>query len=462
MMQKKLLSFLGIVLLSFILYLLPTPEGLTPHGHSAIIFMLAAVLFWVTGVLPIAFAAILFTVLPAVFHIAPLPKMMANFATPTVFFVFAMFVVSIAFQNSGFSRRIVLWASVKSHGKPEKLLLYLMMAGGLLSSILADIPVMAMLLPVALVILQNNDCVQHKSSFGRAMMIGLPFACLIGGVGTPAGSSMNAMTIGLLKDTAGVNISFLEWACVGMPMVLILTPIAWFFTIKVYPPEMNSLIGMEDMKQEYEELGKLQAKEWKFLLILLINMILWMTDKVHNIPLPVVCVLGATLFLIPGVGLIDWASDGHKIGWEVLMVVGSANSLGVLLWDQGAASWIAANCLGGIADMPLWMMIAVISAFTVLVHLIIPVNTAIVAVMLPALVALAGSLGANAAIVAMPMAFSVSAALLLPLDPVSLVSYNSGYYKMGDMFKPGIFISIAWVIIMPLIMLIIARPLGLM
>ena len=461
-MQKKLVSFIGIVLLSLALYLLPTPEGLTPNGQYSIIFMLAAVLFWVTEALPIAFAAILFTVLPAIFHIAPLPKMMGNFATPTVFFVFAMFIVSIAFQNSGFSRRIVLWASVKSRGKPGKLLLYLMMAGGILSTILADIPVMAMLLPVALVILQKNDCMQGASSFGRAMMIGLPFACLIGGVGTPAGSSMNAMTIGMLKDTAGVNISFLEWACVGMPMVLILTPLAWFFTIKIYPPEMDNLVGMETVEEEYRRLGKLQSKEWKFLIILLINMTLWMTDKIHGIPLPIACVLGATVFLLPGVGLIDWGEDSHKIGWEVLMVVGSANSLGVLLWDQGAASWIAANCLGGIAGLPLWLMIAVISAFTVAVHLIIPVNTAIVAVMLPALVALAGTIGTNAAILAIPMGFSVSAALLLPLDPVSLVSYNSGYYKMGDMFKPGIFISIAWVIIMPLIMLAIARPIGLM
>ena len=144
------------------------------------------------------------------------------------------------------------------------------------------------------------------------------------------------------------------------------------------------------------------------------------------------------------------------------MVVGSANSLGVLLWEQGAASWIASNCLGGIAGMPLWMMIAVISAFTVVVHLIIPVNTAIVAVMLPALVALAGAMNTNAALLAIPMGFSVSAALLLPLDPVSLVSYNSGYYKMGDMFKPGIFISIAWIAVVPVIMLAIARPLGLM
>ena len=128
----------------------------------------------------------------------------------------------------------------------------------------------------------------------------------------------------------------------------------------------------------------------------------------------------------------------------------------------GKSVGIPDRCLGGIAGLPLWLMIAVISAFTVAVHLIIPVNTAIVAVMLPALVALAGTIGTNAAILAIPMGFSVSAALLLTLDTVSLVSYNSGYYKMGDMFKPGIFISIAWVIIMPLIMLAIARPIGLM
>ena len=73
-MQKKLVSFIGIVLLSRALYLLPTPEGLTPNGQYSIIFMLAAVLFWVTEALPIAFAAILFTVLPAIFHIAPCPK----------------------------------------------------------------------------------------------------------------------------------------------------------------------------------------------------------------------------------------------------------------------------------------------------------------------------------------------------------------------------------------------------
>ena len=64
-----------------------------------------------------------------------------------------------------------------------------------------------------------------------------------------------------------------------------------------------------------------------------------------------------------------------------------------------------------------------ISLFTVVIHLLIPVNTAIVAVLLPALAALAGTMGVNPAVLAIPMGFSVSAAFLLPLDAVPLVTY---------------------------------------
>ena len=161
-MNKKLLYLIGIVLFFGILWLSPVPEGLTKEGYYSILIMMATVVIWVTEVLPIAFAGVFFTVLPAVLHITPLPKMMANFATPVIFFVFSMFIMSVAFNNSGFSRRIVLLASLKSKGNPSKLLLYLMLASGFLSCIFADIPVMAVMVPIA------------------AMMIGLAFACLIG------------------------------------------------------------------------------------------------------------------------------------------------------------------------------------------------------------------------------------------------------------------------------------------
>ena len=140
---------LAILLGYFLLVSLPCPDGLSPNGKRAIAMMFAAVLIWVFEILPVAVASVLFAVLPAVAGILPLPKMMQLFATPTIFFVSAMFCIPIALQNAGLSRRIVLWTSLRSKGSPVRLLLLLMMVCALLSTILADIPVVAMMLPVA-------------------------------------------------------------------------------------------------------------------------------------------------------------------------------------------------------------------------------------------------------------------------------------------------------------------------
>ena len=419
---------LAILLGYFLLVSLPCPDGLSPNGKRAIAMMFAAVLIWVFEILPVAVASVLFAVLPAVAGILPLPKMMQLFATPTIFFVFAMFCIAIAFQNSGLSRRIVLWTSLRSKGSPVRLLLLLMMVCALLSTILADIPVVAMMLPVAVLLLEKNGCVKGTSNFGKAVMLGLPIACLIGGVGTPAGSAMNMLTISLLQSTADVHIGFFEWTAIGMPMVLVLTPLAWWFVIRAFPPEIGRLAGMELVEREYAGLGGLGRRESVFIAVLAVNFILWSTEKLHGIPL----------------------------------LIGASNALGMAIWETGGAAWIAHACLGGVAGMPLAGVIAVISLFTVVIHLLIPVNTAIVAVLLPALAALAGTMGVNPAVLAIPMGFSVSAAFLLPLDAVPLVTYPAGYYRMYDMFKPGCLISVVWVVVMTLVMFAIAVPLGLL
>jgi sodium-dependent dicarboxylate transporter 2/3/5 len=61
----------------------------------------------------------------------------------------------------------------------------------------------------------------------------------------------------------------------------------------------------------------------------------------------------------------------------------------------------------------------------------------------------------------LPIIFTASCAFLLPLDAVPLVTYSAGYYKFYDMWKPGLVISIAWVIVMTAVMMIFAPMLGL-
>lgn len=457
---KRGLYILGTICLYFILTMLPTPEGLSPEGQKAIALMLCAVITWSMKLLPIAVSSILFTCLTVVVGLVPFKKSLSLFATPPIFFVFAMFCNAIAFQNSGLNKRIVLWTSIKSKGNPRKLILYLMMATALISSFLADIPAIAMMYPVGLLLLQENGCEPGKSNLGRVLMLGLPLASLIGGAGTPAGSSMNVLTLSLLQSTSNIHISFFEWSMMGMPIVLLLTPVTCYILLKFYPPEIDTLVGIEKVHEQYESLGVLSKKEYMYLIILIINMVLWMTDSIHRIPLPVIAVLGISLFFIPGIDLVSWSKDNQKIGWDILMLVGASSALGMIIWEKGGAMWIANTCLSSIADFPVSLIIASICLFTIVIHLLIPENTAIVAVLLPTLTTFATMHGINPGLLTIPMGLSVSANLLLPLGPVPLITFPAGYYKMYDLFLPGSVISIAWILLVTIIMLFIAIPTG--
>ena len=57
---------------------------------------------------------------------------------------------------------------------------------------------------------------------------------------------------------------------------------------------------------------------------------------------------------------------------------------------------------------------------------------------------------------ALPVAFTASCAFLLPLDPVCLLTYSRGYYRMHDMVLPGTLISVCWVVFMTLVMTLVA------
>jgi sodium-dependent dicarboxylate transporter 2/3/5 len=84
------------------------------------------------------------------------------------------------------------------------------------------------------------------------------------------------------------------------------------------------------------------------------------------------------------------------------------------------------------------------------------------AVMIPPIMVLGNAAGVNPALYAIPVVFTASAAFLLPLDAVPLVTYSKGYYKMFDMFIPGLIISVFWVIMMTATLMLIGPMVGLL
>jgi sodium-dependent dicarboxylate transporter 2/3/5 len=459
---KKFIWLAAIIIVYFIISNLSTSEALSKEALKAIALMVMAVMAWICQIVPIAIASLVFVFLQPVVGTVGMGPAVQTFVTPTVLFVVASFFLAIALSASGLGGRLSLSMSAASKGDSRRLVLLLMLATAGVSTVISDVPAAACFFPIGLAIIEKNNLVFGKSNLAKALMIGIPFASLIGGIATPAGSSMNVMTIGLLESTAGITISFTQWTIIGLPTAIVMTILSWWCLLLVFKPEVKTLAGVDEIRQQLDDLGPMKASEKKYITIFVVLLIVWLTESIHKIPLQATTTFGAALFFLPGIDLLNWNDSKNKIGWDIILMIGAANSLGTALSTTGAAKWLSDAVLSGIAGAPTIVVLGVVVLFTIVIHLLVPVNPAIVSIMVPTLAAFAATNGMSATLLVLPMGMAVSCALLLPLDPVPLITFSSGQYTMVDYFKGGWLVSIVWLIISVAIMLLLGGVAGLL
>jgi sodium-dependent dicarboxylate transporter 2/3/5 len=466
---KSVLGIIGAIVAGLLLfYALPgsetVPGGLSTAARGLAAIFVVALILWATEAVPIAVTSLLVLVLgPLLGVFEGLKGAVIGFTSPVIYFIIASFVLSTAVEKSGLGRRFALWL-INRWGTNSKVAALVFMVGcGLISAIMSNIPACAIFMSLAIPILAKLGAEPGKSNLGKVFMMGIPIASLIGGVATPSGSSINILAIDLIKETSGIEISFVQWMAIGVPLFIIMIIVSWWILVKVIPPEVDSIGDIEEFRKDYRDLGTWNTAEKKTIIILVIMFILWvMSSWVKQIDLTMVAIAGAIVMFLPGIKLVNWKETEEGIGWDIILLNGAVTSLGLASGTTGLSQWIMDRTFGGFGELNVVLMMLIIMAFTVVIHLPIPINPSIIATMIPPIVALAASSGVNAAAYALPVAFTASCSFLLPLDSVPLITYSKGYYKMFDMFVPGALISIVWVIVMAVLMLLIGPVLGFM
>lgn len=443
--RRPTLGLLAAAAALAVIALLPPAEGLPLEGQRlAAVFALAVVL-WVTEALPIAVTSLLVLVLQPLLGAAPLRTAFQGFVTPVFFFVLAMFLLAAAILRSGLDRRFAYWLLERAGSDARRTVAALMLGTAAFSTLLSDVPATAIFMAVGLGVLARAG-VGRGSSFARAVMVGIPIASLVGGVATPAGSSINVLGMHFIEQHGGVRVSFLDWMVLGVPMVLLLVPASIALVLWFFPPEMERLQGHEELARERAALGPLGAQEKKAIALVAGMVALWVAGSwVERLDVVMVALVGSVAMFLPGIGLLDWATARERIGWDTLLLIGGVTSLGSASVDTGLAGWLVQALLGGVSAWSPMALVAAISAFTVLIHLALPIGPVINAVLIPPIVVLAQQAGANPAVYALPVAFSASASFLLPIDPVPALTYAHGYYRMKDMLIPGLVLGAIWV-----------------
>jgi sodium-dependent dicarboxylate transporter 2/3/5 len=335
--------------------------------------------------------------------------------------------------------------------QPRKLVFVFMLIGALLSMWIVNMSVSAILLPVALNILRKCRAAPLKSNFGRALMIAVAWGPAIGGITTPVGNGANIVALGYLRELAGVQIDFLRWMIVGVPAAIMILPIAYLILINIFPPEPMPE-GLLELTPETPDSGKskLNPAEIKALIIFSLAVILWIGDPLllnltgFSLPLEVVALAAAVCFFLPGIDLLGWKEAQQDIDWGAIVLIAAGLSLGAVVFETGAAHWLATVAFSPLGGLTLAVRIFLAVLAVELLKVFFSSNTVTGVIMVPLVIALSLKLSLDPWLLAGPVAIATSLAfLLVTSSPTNVIPYSSGYFSIRDFLKAGLPLTLA-------------------
>jgi sodium-dependent dicarboxylate transporter 2/3/5 len=460
-MKKK--GIIGLVLAAAILacsFLIPESAELTRTGITTIAMLLSFLVIMVSEAFPLVVSCFIFLALMPVLGVtASLGEALSGFANKTLFFVLSSFMLADAFKTVPITKRVLI-GLLKKFGKNVSSMLFALMAVTLLfSSVISNVPVCAIFMAIGLSLLDLYDEEAAKKSAGRAIMIGVSVATMIGGIITPAGSSINILALNLLEEQTGTTVTFMQWMLAGIPIAVVALPFAWFVIAKIYKPANFRPEMVEKFINNQDVPKKLTRDEIKVLSVTGVMLVLWIASSwVPAIDVTVVSVLGGCLFFLPGLKILEIKPFLRNASWESYFIMGTVMSMGTVMVTNGVSSWI-----GGLMpamNAPSMVVIGFIALLTFLLLIVIPAAPSLVTIMAGPMITFALGAGVSPAFVMLALAVCANNCFFLPLDTVTLLTYGTGYYSMGDLPKSGSVIQVFLIIIVSLWLPVIGRLCG--
>jgi len=320
-----------------------------------------------------------------------------------------------------------------------------------MTAFLSSVPVAAMFLAIALNFLELYESDEEKKATGKTLMIAIPVTCLFGGIATPTGSAMNLLAINLLEEHAGYTISFVQWMSVGIPLVLLIFPVAWLLIYKIYKPAEIDPQMVRIFIEKLEVPAKIDVKETKVLVIFGIMIALWVLSSwISEINIVNVAILGTCAMFFPYIRVLEWKSFIKNVNFDAFFLVGTVLSLGIVMVNNGVADWITSML--PVNQMPLPALIAFTATLVFVVLLFLPVGPSVIAFLALPLITLSQSMGYSPALLILTLAFAASNCYLLPLDTIPLITYSADYYSMLDMPKSTLPLQLFVIVAMTLVL----------
>ncbi len=439
--------WLAVASVAFVVPLIFEFEGLSPAGHRMFAIFLVAIVLWVTEPIPLFSTAVLIIMLEIVMisdqAIVGLsadytPRAFRDYyaalADPVLLLVLGGFFLAMGSSRFKLDKAMGRLLLRPFGTTPSRIMLGLMLITATFSMFMSNVATTATMMAVVLPVVA---ALPDEDRLRVAMVLAIPFAANIGGMGTPVGTPPNAIAIGQLA-ASGLSISFGKWMVMALPGVIGLIFIAWWLLRRMFPSDTSSI----DMKIEGEFDRSREARI--FYAVFIITVLLWMTESFHGVTSSIIGFIPVVVLLVTGV-LKE--KDLQSVQWHVLWLIAGGIALGRGIVDSGLDEWVI-----GLISWESFGATVIIGVFATAALLLSTVmsNSASANLLIPLGVSLAmsGTVDVDPLIVGFMIAIGASLAMALPIStPTNAIAYSSGLIKTGDMAKTGIIIGVIGVII---------------
>ncbi len=434
---------------------------LSREGQSAIMVLLAAVVMWATEALPLPITSLVMVAACGFLGITDYNTIWAATFTSSLWMFVGIFGFTTFLSVSTFPQRLIAMVVRLVKGKVNLVILGYMVIGFVISCVMSNIALTAIMMGFAASLFRAADAEPGKSNLGRCLTIAIPFAVMFGGCLLPSGTPINVVVIGLAETACGVSITFAQWfAYMAIPMVICLIA-TWFILVKVYKPEELSKETVDKFLAEVSALPPMEFREKFNIFVMLLALVLWILSSwfpVLNTTFVALIALG--MLFLPGTSMITIKQYRSESPWDILLMMASINGIVAAMSAAGSVDWLVNVLLGMTGGMSFIVLFLIVAVVLAIVHNFFPSGPGLAALVTAPVLGLVGAVGGNYTGTIFMIAVWCALCFLVPLDSVLLVAYAPGYFKFNEMFKGGLPTTIAVLVITSVWLLVIPPMVG--
>ncbi len=410
-------------------------EGLSHDARICLMIFVGAAGFWVTEAIP-PFATGIMVIVLSVFLLGHSESLeiaagatnyrvfLNPLSSPVLVLFFGGFIIAVAASKHGLDIRLAK-AFIRPFGThPKMVLLGIILSTAMFSMLMSNTATTAMMIAILGPLFRHFE---GRDPFKKALVLAVPFAANIGGMGTIIGTPPNAVAASLLGEL-GHPISFVKWMLVGVPIVLVMLFFLWQMLFRIFKPREDhfEILFPETLNVT-----------WDLVIVVIttaITVFLWLTQPLFHIPSAVVALLPIMVFTM--FGILD-REDLKKIEWHVLILIAGGLTMGVAMKQSGLSDFFVHHI--SFIPVPAMALLALM-AVTGLILSNFMSHTAAANLIIPLVITMSAI---DPLLGGVTVALACSLAMSLPIStPPNAIAFATEIIETKDMARYGTIISV--------------------